>query len=50
MLGAAKGTPQNVGSQRLLEAAARGKVLDKRLWTEVTAAIGRMPFSQQVHS
>jgi alkanesulfonate monooxygenase len=40
MLGAAKGTPQNVGSQRLLAAAARGKVLDKRLWTEVAAATG----------
>ncbi len=40
MLGVAKGTPQNVGSQRLLAAAARGKVLDKRLWTEVAAATG----------
>lgn len=35
-----KNTPQNVGSQRLLAAAARGKVLDKRLWTEVAAATG----------
>ncbi len=40
MLGPTKNTPQNVGSQRLLAAAARGKVLDKRLWTEVAAATG----------
>ncbi|MBV8138000.1 MAG: LLM class flavin-dependent oxidoreductase [Deltaproteobacteria bacterium] len=33
-------TPQSVGSQRLLEAAAKGKVLDERLWTEVAAATG----------
>lgn len=39
-LGPAKSSPQNVGSQRLLAAAARGKVLDKRLWTEVAAATG----------
>ncbi|WP_439817266.1 LLM class flavin-dependent oxidoreductase [Zavarzinia sp. CC-PAN008] len=32
--------PQNVGSQRLLEAAARGPVVDERLWTEVAAATG----------
>ena len=32
--------PQNVGSQRLLAAAARGDVLDKRLWTAVAAATG----------
>jgi alkanesulfonate monooxygenase len=32
--------PQNVGSQRLLEAAAGGKVRDKRLWTEVAALTG----------
>ncbi|MGR9271142.1 LLM class flavin-dependent oxidoreductase (plasmid) [Rhizobium leguminosarum] len=32
--------PSNVGSVRLREAAARGKVLDKRLWTEVAAASG----------
>jgi alkanesulfonate monooxygenase len=37
-LGPTKNAPQNVGSQRLLAAAARGKVLDKRLWTEVAAA------------
>ena len=32
--------PSNVGSVRLREAANRGKVLDKRLWTEVAAASG----------
>ena len=32
--------PGAVGSQRLLAAAAKGKVLDKRLWTEVAAATG----------
>ncbi len=32
--------PANVGSVRLREAAARGKVLDKRLWTEVAAVSG----------
>lgn len=32
--------PSNVGSVRLREAASRGKVLDKRLWTEVAAASG----------
>jgi alkanesulfonate monooxygenase len=32
--------PQNVGSQRLLEAAAGGKVRDKRLWTEMAALTG----------
>jgi alkanesulfonate monooxygenase len=32
--------PQSVGSQRLLAAAANGRVVDKRLWTEVAAAIG----------
>jgi len=31
---------ESIGSQRLLEAAAGGKVRDKRLWTEVAAAIG----------
>lgn len=38
------GTPQklpdNVGSVRLRAAAARGKVLDKRLWTEVAEVSG----------
>lgn len=32
--------PSNVGSVRLREAASRGKVLDKRLWTEVAEASG----------
>lgn len=32
--------PQNVGSQRLLEAAKQGNVLDKRLWTELAALTG----------
>jgi alkanesulfonate monooxygenase len=36
----APAAPQNVGSQRLLEAAARGPVLDKRLWTEIAALTG----------
>ena len=38
-----KGAPQNVGSQRLLDAAARGEVHDRALWTkpaEVTNARG----------
>jgi alkanesulfonate monooxygenase len=34
------GAPQNVGSQRLLAAAGQGKVLDKRLWTELAALTG----------
>ena len=32
--------PQNVGSQRLLDAAAGGKIRDKRLWTEIAALTG----------
>jgi alkanesulfonate monooxygenase len=32
--------PPNVGSQRLLEAAALGERLDKRLWTGVAAVTG----------
>jgi len=32
--------PGAVGSRRLLAAAAKGKVLDQRLWTEVAAATG----------
>lgn len=32
--------PRNVGSQRLLAAAAGGKVRDKRLWTEIAALTG----------
>ena len=38
-----RGVPQNVGSQRLLDAAARGEVHDRALWTkpaEVTNAGG----------
>lgn len=40
MLGAPGKAPQNVGSQRLLAAAAKGEVLDQRLWTAVAAATG----------
>jgi alkanesulfonate monooxygenase len=36
----ARKEPGAVGSQRLLAAAAKGKVLDKRLWTAVAAATG----------
>jgi alkanesulfonate monooxygenase len=36
----ADGTVPNVGSQRLLEAAAGGRVRDKRLWTEIAALTG----------
>jgi alkanesulfonate monooxygenase len=32
--------PESIGSRRLLEAAAGGRVRDKRLWTEVAAAVG----------
>jgi alkanesulfonate monooxygenase len=32
--------PMNVGSVRLRQAAERGRVLDKRLWTEVAGASG----------
>jgi alkanesulfonate monooxygenase len=32
--------PANVGSQRLLETAAQGRVVDKRLWTEIAALTG----------
>ena len=32
--------PDSVGSKRLLEVAAGGKVRDTRLWTEVAAAVG----------
>ena len=32
--------PESIGSQRLLAAAAAGPVRDKRLWTEVAAAVG----------
>ena len=34
------GAPQNTGSQRLLSEAAKGKVVDKRLWTEMAALTG----------
>ena len=34
------GQPQNVGSIRLLETAAKGKVVDKRLWTEIAQLTG----------
>jgi alkanesulfonate monooxygenase len=40
MLGAPTKTPQAIGSQRLLAAAANGEVLDQRLWTAVAAATG----------
>ena len=33
-------TPQNAGSQRLLAEAAKGKVVDTRLWTELAALTG----------
>jgi alkanesulfonate monooxygenase len=39
-LGGGGTAPQNVGSQRLLAAAAQGDVIDKRLWTAVAAATG----------
>jgi alkanesulfonate monooxygenase len=32
--------PESIGSQRLLAAAAGGRVRDARLWTEVAAAVG----------
>jgi len=32
--------PESIGSQRLMQAAAGGKIRDKRLWTEVAAAVG----------
>jgi alkanesulfonate monooxygenase len=35
-----KAPPANVGSQRLLETAGQGKVVDKRLWTEIAALTG----------
>ncbi len=36
----ANGRPQAVGSQRLLAIAAEGRVVDKRLWTELAAVTG----------
>ena len=38
--GAPPPQPQAVGAQRLLNAAAQGEVLDKRLWTPIAAATG----------
>lgn len=35
-----QGPPSNVGSVRLLETAAQGKVVDKRLWTEIASLTG----------
>jgi len=32
--------PANTGSRRLLDAAAQGRVVDKRLWTEIAALTG----------
>jgi alkanesulfonate monooxygenase len=32
--------PENIGSRRLLEEAAKGRVVDKRLWTEIAALTG----------
>ncbi|HSD38575.1 MAG TPA: LLM class flavin-dependent oxidoreductase [Rhodocyclaceae bacterium] len=37
---ARKGEPQNEGSKRLLEAAAQGSRLDKRLWTGIAGLLG----------
>ncbi|MBS7781096.1 LLM class flavin-dependent oxidoreductase, partial [Acidovorax sp. CCYZU-2555] len=35
-----KPAPANVGSQRLLDAAAQGARLDKRLWTGIAGLLG----------
>jgi alkanesulfonate monooxygenase len=35
-----KALPANSGSLRLLETAAQGRVVDKRLWTEIAALTG----------
>ena len=40
ILGPAKGEPAAVGSQRLLDAAAKGKRVDKCLWTEPAVLTG----------
>jgi alkanesulfonate monooxygenase len=32
--------PENIGSRRLLSEAAKGRVVDKRLWTEIAALTG----------
>ena len=39
-LGIANRKPESVGSKRLMQAASGGAVRDKRLWTEVAAAVG----------
>jgi len=38
--GGGSAKPESIGSRRLLDAAAAGAVRDKRLWTEVAAAVG----------
>jgi alkanesulfonate monooxygenase len=38
--GSADGTPENVGSQRLLAAVAKGELHDRALWTPIAAASG----------
>jgi alkanesulfonate monooxygenase len=38
--GNADGTPENVGSQRLLAAVAKGELHDRALWTPIAAASG----------
>jgi alkanesulfonate monooxygenase len=35
-----KKDPENTGSRRLLQEASKGRVLDKRLWTEIAALTG----------
>ena len=39
-IGRINAKPDSIGSKRLLEAAAGGRVRDTRLWTEVAAAVG----------
>jgi len=39
-LGPGGADPQNVGSQRLLAAAAKGELHDRALWTPLSAAVG----------
>lgn len=38
--GGGNSKPESIGSARLLEAARGGRIRDKRLWTEVAAAVG----------
>jgi alkanesulfonate monooxygenase len=40
VVGPRPNAPQNAGSQRLLEEAAKGAVVDTRLWTELAALTG----------